>query len=221
MPKRTEEALPALGLANLDQASRMVKLQLLKSVRGNLYVEFETSVRALGLRPGDLIALTYEKEGFLRQPFRVARLAPGQNHRTTTITAQLHDDDWYVQTAGNGSASSGRQPKFEMGLPRPLGGTVIDSDGNQQFGITETYDETSDGNADTRLTVAFTAPARPSASRAGIPLVSLSATTQATGGTLVLDEILGFPPIRPRTRAAFMVGQYAGRCRVCVRCDPA
>jgi len=40
-------------------------------------------------------------------------------------------------------------------------------------------------------------------------------------GTLVLDEILGFPPIRPRTRAAFMVGQYAGRCRVCVRCDPA
>jgi hypothetical protein len=39
-------------------------------------------------------------------------------------------------------------------------------------------------------------------------------------GTLVLDEILGFPPIRPRTRAAFMVGQYAGRCRVCVRCDP-
>jgi hypothetical protein len=40
-------------------------------------------------------------------------------------------------------------------------------------------------------------------------------------GTLVLDEILGFPPIRPRTRAAFMVGRYAGRCRVCVRCDPA
>ena len=39
-------------------------------------------------------------------------------------------------------------------------------------------------------------------------------------GTLVLDEILGFPPIRPHTRAAFMVGRYAGRCRVCVRCDP-
>jgi len=36
----------------------------------------------------------------------------------------------------------------------------------------------------------------------------------------VRDEILGFPPIRPRRRAALMVGQDAGRCRGCVRCHP-
>lgn len=44
---------------------------------------------------------------------------------------------------------------------------------------------------------------------------------RVVAGSLVLDEILGFPPIRPHTRAAFMVGRYAGRCRICVRCDPA
>jgi hypothetical protein len=36
----------------------------------------------------------------------------------------------------------------------------------------------------------------------------------------VSDEILGLPPIRPRSRAALMVGQDAGRCRGCVRCHP-
>ncbi|MBI2686420.1 MAG: hypothetical protein HYX27_08895 [Acidobacteria bacterium] len=188
--QETSAALPALGLANFDQATRMVKLQLLKSVKGNLYVEFESSVRAFGLRPGDLITLTYEKEGFLRQPFRVLRLAPALNHQTTVITAQLHDDDWYVQTAGNGATSSGRQPKYELGLPRPLGGSVLDGDGIPQFGITESYDEGTDGTAQTRLTVGFKAPAKPSASRAGIPLVGFSALPQGTGGTLKGDQVL-------------------------------
>jgi hypothetical protein len=188
--QETSASLPALGLANFDQATRMVKLQLMKSVRGNLYVEFETSVRGFGLRPGDLIALTYGKEGFLRQPFRIVRLGPGLNHRTTLVTAQLHDDDWYVQTAGNGAASSGRQPKYELGLPRPLGGTVIDEDGIGQFGITESAEDASDGSVQTRLTVEFTAPGRPSASQAGTPLVGLSPQTQSTGGTLAGDQVL-------------------------------
>ncbi|MFN0106535.1 MAG: phage tail protein [Bryobacteraceae bacterium] len=188
--QETSVSLPALGLANFDQATRMVKLQLLKSVKGNLYVEFETSVRGFGLRPGDLITLTYSKEGFLRQPFRVLRLAPGLNHRTTTITAQFHDDDWYVQTAGNGAESSGRQPKYELGLPRPLGGWEIDADGIPQFGVTESYEEATDGSAQTRLTVEFTAPAKPSASRAGIPLVGFSLLSQGTGGTLPGDQVL-------------------------------
>jgi len=188
--QETSVALPALGLANFDQAARMVKLQLLKSVKGNLYVEFESSVRAFGLRPGDLITLTYNKEGFLRQAFRVMRLAPGLNHRTTVITAQFHDDNWYVQTAGNGAESSGRQPKYELGLPRPLGGSLIDADGVAQFGITESYDEGTDGSAQTRLTVEFTAPAKPSASRAGSPLVGFSALSQGSGGTLDGDQIL-------------------------------
>jgi len=89
-------SLTALGIPNFDQATRITTLQLNKSVRGNTYVDFQTSVRSVNLRPGDLITVTYAKEGWDRQPFRVTRIAPGPNYRTSALTAQIHDDDWYL-----------------------------------------------------------------------------------------------------------------------------
>ena len=41
-----------------------MSLMLSKSVYGNTYVEFGTSVRGVGLKPGDLITITYAREGF-------------------------------------------------------------------------------------------------------------------------------------------------------------
>ena len=72
------------GIPNFDQAARILKLNLDRSVRGNTYVEFETSVKAFGIRPGDLITVTYLKEGLNRQAFRVLKIAPGANHRIST-----------------------------------------------------------------------------------------------------------------------------------------
>ena len=103
--------LSAIGIPNFDQAARILKLNLDRSVRGNTYVEFETSVKAFGVRPGDLITVTYLKEGFDRQPFRVLKIAPGVNHRITTITAQIHDDSWYADS--NGQVSLGGRPAAE------------------------------------------------------------------------------------------------------------
>ena len=65
-------------------------------MNGNTYVEFETSVKGVGLRPGDIITLTYAREGFNRQPFRITKLLPGVNFITAVITAQIHDDAWYT-----------------------------------------------------------------------------------------------------------------------------
>ena len=79
---------------------------------------FEPSI----LRPGDLITITYSREGWDRQPFRVVRIAPATNYRTAAITAQIHDDDWYA-IAGGGSTGNGRLPGYQVGLPRPLLGT--------------------------------------------------------------------------------------------------
>ena len=42
----------AIGIPNFDQAARILKLNLDRSVRGNTYVEFETSVKAFGIRAG-------------------------------------------------------------------------------------------------------------------------------------------------------------------------
>jgi hypothetical protein len=179
----------ALGLPNLDQAVRSAALQLYKSVRGNTYVEFETSVKGVGLRPGDLITLTYSKEGFNRQPFRITEISPGLNFRTATISAQVHDDGWYA-AANAGVAGLGRQPGFEVGLPRPLVGSVLDSNGIPQFGVTGAAIASSDGSITVQVSVAFSVPDKSAVNSVGIPLVGLNPQIDTSGGTIAGGQTL-------------------------------
>jgi len=179
----------ALGLPNFDQATRILDLQLAKSTVGNSFIELETTVRGVGLTPGDLITVTYLKEGLLRQPFRVVRLSASQNYQTVVVTAQWHDDDWY--TSGGASAAGGRRRSGAgNGLPRPLVGSVVDENGIEQFGITETVIPLSDGGFQVKLTAAFIPPMAAAESLASIPLISLSPTIATTGGTLAGGQSL-------------------------------
>ena len=100
-------------------------------------MDFETTVKGIGIAPGDLITVTYLKEGLERQPFRVVKLAPGQNYQTVQVTAQWHDDDWYT-TGGASTAGGGRARRGGRDCRRPLVGSVVDANGIEQFGITET-----------------------------------------------------------------------------------
>jgi hypothetical protein len=173
----------ALGISNFSQASRMLLLGLNRGIEGNWFVEFETSVKALGLMPGDLITVTYLKENLIRTPFRVQKITPGASFRTAVITAQLHNDLWYSDTASGIIGGRGWQAGQSSGLPAPVGGTVLDANGTLQLGITEAEITASDGSTDVELTVAFTE----SSGQIGVlpaPLVSLLATVVSTGGTL-------------------------------------
>ena len=184
--------LPALGIPNFDQAGRILKLNLDKSVRGNTYIEFDTSVKSFGVRPGDLITVTYLKEGFNRQIFRILKIAPGLNNRVATITGQIHDDDWYADSNGQSISASGgrRQAGAGAGPPRPLIGTVADANGDLQFGVAETDTTSSDGTVQTSVAVSFVTPATTSTTPGpGIPMVDLSATI-GTGGSLKSAETL-------------------------------
>jgi hypothetical protein len=169
----------------------MLKLNLDRSVRGNTYVEFETSVRSFGIRPGDLITVTYLKEGFNRQVFRVLKIAPGANHRTSTITAQIHDDSWYADSNGQATSASGgrRQGSAGIGVPDPLLGNVLDAEGNIQFGVEETATTSGDGSVQTNLRVGFVAPAVAAVGGPGIPLLNLAATLRS-GGSLAGGQTL-------------------------------
>ncbi len=173
----------AMGISNFSQAQRMLLLGLNRGIEGNQFVEFETSVKALGLMPGDLITVTYQKENFERTPFRIQKISPGPSFRTAIITAQLHNDAWYSDTASGIISGRGWQSGESSGLPAPVGGTVIDSNGNLQLGITETEITATDGSTDVELTVAFTEPS----GLIGVlpaPLVNLVANVNSTGGTL-------------------------------------
>jgi len=165
-------SLNAIGLPNNDQAGRILQLNLNKSVLGNTYIEFQTSVKSFGVRPGDIITVTYLKEGFTRQPFRILKIAPGINHRVTTITAQIHDDAWYADSNGQPTSATGgrRQSDAGMGVPRPLIGSVVDANGNLEFGVTETDAVTSDGSVQVTVTVSYVPPATSAEAGPGIPL---------------------------------------------------
>jgi len=177
--------LLTLGIPNYDQAARILKFNLDKSVHGNIYIQFDTSVRAVGIRPGDLITVTYLKEGLTRQPFRVTKISPATNYRTATITAQIHEDTWYADTNGQSTAGPGNAYPGSMGVnvPKPLLGSVLDTNGDIQFGIIESEVMNSDGTAATNVSVSFTLPAIASAAGPGMPLISLVAAV-SSGGSL-------------------------------------
>jgi hypothetical protein len=184
-------SLMALGIPNYDQAARISQFTLDKAVGGNTYITFDTSVKALGLRPGDIITVTYLKEGFERQPFRITKIAPGANYRITTITAQIEQDEWYADTNGQvpGGTGTSIQPNSGVGVPRPLLGNTIDSGGNLEYQIAESSNNSSDGGVDEALTVAFVVPSTTATGGPGIPLVSLAATIAASG-TLAGNQVL-------------------------------
>ncbi len=182
-------AFPALGLPNFDQATRMLELQLAKSTVGSTFVEFQTTVKGVKLAPGDLITVTYLKEGLERQPFRVVGLAPGFNYQTVLVTAQWHDDEWY--TTGGASAAGGRRlSAAEVAAPRPLVGSILDGNGIAQFGITEDVIPLADSGFAVTLSVAFDPPAALAPASVNIPLVSLNAGLADTGGTLAGGQTL-------------------------------
>src|SRR6185312_9707678 len=173
----------AVGISTFSQAARMLLLGLNRGIAGNTYIEFETSVKALGLMPGDLITVSYLKENLQRTPFRITKIAPGAGFRTATITAQFHDDEWYSDTVYGITGGIGRQTGRGSGIPAPVIGTVTDSNGALQLGIIESEVSGSDGTAEVELSVSFTAPS----GRLGTlpaPLLGLSPVVSAMGGTL-------------------------------------
>jgi hypothetical protein len=178
----------ALGIPNFSQATRVLLRQLDKSTKGNVFVQFVTSFRALKVRPGDIIAVTYLKEGLSRAAFRVIKLFPGINYQTVTVLAQIHNDDWYSDDPAV-LMNAGRQPGTAIQVPRPLIGKVAHNDpsGNLEFfdfAVNEQIQAAADGSATDTLTVSFAQPNLPSHKLTNLPLVSLSPQFSAGGGTI-------------------------------------
>ena len=174
---------PALGLPNVDQAWRICRTALSKSLYGNSFVQFDTSVRAVGLVPGAIIAITHAKENLTRQAFRITRVEPSTNFRTCRIVAQIHNDVWYARPVDAVASNAGRHTGFGSKAPRVLSGPAT-VDGLESFGVEETITTNSEGVSAAALEVSFIVPRSPTPSRAGIPIVGLVPTVSPSGGTL-------------------------------------
>ena len=180
------------GLPTFDQCGRILQFFLDKSIHGNRFLDLETSVKALGQRVGDIVTVTYEKEGLLNQPFRIMRIAPGENYRFVRITAQIHDDAWYNDTNGQLTLIPPTQRLADplAQIPNSLAGNVVDEHGDTNFSILELQSATTDGTILTELEVGFRPPASGASPEAGPPLVSLQPTIQSGSGTLAGDQTL-------------------------------
>ncbi len=179
----------ALGISNYNQATRVLLRQLDKLTKGNLFIQFRTSFKAFRVRPGDLIAITYLKEGFNRFPFRVLKLSPSLNYQTVEVFAQIHNDEWYSDDPAI-LMGAGRQPGSQTSIPRPLIGLVerLDQNGKFEtfdFSVAEEISASTDGTALDRLTIGFAQPTKPSTKSKSVPLVSLSPEIEDLNGNLV------------------------------------
>lgn len=178
------------GIPTYDQAARVLKFILDKSIQGNRYIEFDTTVKALFQRVGDIITVTYGKEGLVGQPFRILKIAPGMNYRTVHLTAQIHNDAWYQDTNGQLSLipETRRQPGVGTGLPNPIAGNERDENGQERYQIVEIQVIGTDGTILTEVEVSFTPPVAGQSRRAGIPILSLQPTIFSSGGTLAGNQ---------------------------------
>ncbi len=184
----------ALGLPNYNQASRVLLRQLDKLTKGNLFVEFQASFQAIKIRPGDIITLTYVKDGFNRVPLRVTKVAPSLNYQLVTILAQIHNDDWYSDSIAILEAA-GRQPSSQIQIPRPLLGVVPRVEGGGvtelfDFAIQEEIQANQDGSATDTIGVSFSEPTKPTARTISLPLLSLAPEVQTSGGSLLGQQVL-------------------------------
>src|SRR5260370_27752363 len=78
----------------------------------------------------------------------------------------------------------GRQGSAQGTIPKPMIGIVAGDGGSEDFGIVEAVSVDTDGSSSVQLTASFIGPDDPSTSAASIPLLSLDALSNSTGGTL-------------------------------------
>ena len=176
----------AIGLPHFDQAARILRLQLQRGIAGNHFIEFESSVQAFGLRPGDLIAVTHAREGLDRALYRILRLTPAVNFERVKVVAQRHEDRWYALAGADIPADSSvwQESAGTIGTPRPLAGRVRTGDGEEAFEIQEQSQFGSDGSATVMLTARFNPPPKRGMASTPAPLLGLTPEIHVGGGSM-------------------------------------
>jgi len=147
-----------LGIPSLTQAERVLSKQLARSIDGNLFAEFSTTVKGLGMQPGDIIAITSSDYDLTRAPFRVLRLSLGLNCETIAVVAQTHDDGWYGPGTATSGSSTGWPSAADSGTPFPIAGYTYGESTGPALYIQEQTEPQADGGASELLLVQFRPP---------------------------------------------------------------
>jgi len=176
------QALAAVGVPNFPQAQRICQTWLNKSISGNVFLEFKTSVRGFHIRPGDLITLTYQRYGFERTIFRVTEFQFSPRLDVMKVVCQLHQDHWYSDNAQIRYDRS-RLFSWRTSAARAVCGTLVD-EGEISFDASESIGVDAHGSQRCALRIPFIRPNSETGATSGIPLVTFSYSVQTSGGNL-------------------------------------
>ncbi len=176
------QVLPATGVPNFPQAQRICQTALNKSIAGNVFIQFRTSIRGIHVRPGDLIAVNYSRYGFERTIFRVLEFQLSSRLDEMEITAQLHQDHWYSDDP-SARYDRSRIYSWSSASVRAICGTLVDQ-GRIRFDASESLATDNSGAQRCLLRIPFRRPLAQTGSTTSVPLVSFGYSVQSTGGTL-------------------------------------
>lgn len=168
--------LAAEGIVTFDQARRVIQTQFAEQFRGNprsgnivingepqddtggtWIATFDTSFKAIHLRVGHIIGITYPEYGLDAQQFRILAVTPQADFETINIRCQWHEDDWYLDSYGQvPDPILQAQRKHRLNRPpfgwlpdtqAPLSTDPMIDPSEKTFAIREEYEAAADGTS--------------------------------------------------------------------------
>ena len=203
------------GIITHDHGMRAVSTWMAESYRGNprlsadgqsigdtggtLAFEFETSVKAVHLKLGQICRLSYQQYGIVNWLFRVTKIQPATNFETVKISGTYHNDTWYLDSFGQGGTPKFR-PGFRNRLERPsfpwapyaeqpIAGDSMFPATEWNFRLAQDYETAADGTSIAKLTVTGKLPVNTFPTTPEPPYVDQQGAAATTGGTLAGDRV--------------------------------
>lgn len=190
----------AEGVVNVDQAKRIIESQLAEQYRGNprtginaandtggtWIAHFETNFKAIYLKVGDIIGISFSNYSLDKQAFRIINVEATMNCEKITIDAQWHEDDWYLDSYGQNPApllqarhlNSLIRPPFGW-LPNeesPLASDPIFDPTDRSFSIAQLYQAAKDGTVLASLQISGKEPPNKFSNKTGPPYAPVATT---------------------------------------------
>lgn len=195
------EQLDADGVNTFDQAKRIARRRLARNLYGNARADsggteiysWTDSFRTVRCRVGHIVRLSSAHYGISNVLARIIQMRPSTNFETVQITAQRHNDDWYVDTFGQAedpevnSQARNRlaRPAFPWGPAAEDPGasdSILDAT-DQTFTLAEQHETAADGTIITKLAISGAWPVNLFAA-IGPPIVGRQGTTASSGGSI-------------------------------------
>ncbi len=190
-----------IGINSYNAANRMAKQILDEHLRGNPlgntngtdFWAWETSVKGLRLKLGQIIRVSDTRAGLSNALMRITAIQPSRDFQTLRIEAHAHNDDWYLDSNGQAAdpLATGRRrdllarPAFPWrpNTQQPISGDAYFPATDLNFGLRSSVETSADGTPITKLRILGQLPVNEFANLRP-PILGTQGTTATSGGNI-------------------------------------